>query len=337
MSKQITALLLQKQVNNMPKNRRQQYLIDCLRSQGFVLEEIPIMPISSIEHDTCKVCQSNSLIRSNHETICQQCGATDTSISSNPFKTYKQDINFSKGTFIEPGTTFVSIMKDGKQVLRDLSKVNTWISNDPEEIKMNNNMKKINEVLETLSSSYNPVLFEQVRLQVLAMWYNILILKPNIRGNEKKALSVWSIYYPMVFNNLKINLQKLASMFDIQIGEVYSYNFVLKDIFSYTSFEKYISIPVGTVINIEIPEEIKRKYNMIIKSNLKDYLSSPLKDKEIAGIIYYIAKQLNNRTFTLIFLSEKYGISSVLIASVYKQIELYYSKNPTEKSKIFQI
>lgn len=335
MSKQITALLLQRQVNKMPRKQRQPYLIDCLRRQGLILEEIPVMPISSVKHDTCKICQSNSIIRSNHEIICQQCGATDTSISSNPFKTYKQDINFSKGTFIEPGTTFVSVIKDGKQVLRDLSKVNTWISNDPEEMKMNNNMKKINEVLETLSSGYNPVLFDQVKIQVLAMWYNILILKPDIRGNEKKALSVWSIYYPMVFNNLKINLQKLGSMFDIQIGEVYSYNFVIKDIFKNTNFEKYISIPVGTVVDIEIPQEIKRKYNMIIKSNFKDYLSSPLKDKETAGLIYYIAKQLNNNTFTLIFLSEKYGLSPVLIASVYKQIDSYYNKNPNERAKIF--
>jgi hypothetical protein len=335
MSKQIAALLLLKKVKKMAVKERNPYLIACLRRQGFVLEEIPIMPISPPEHDTCKICQSNSIIRSNHENICQQCGATDISISSNPFKTYKQDINFSKGSFIEPGSTFVNVIKDGKQVLRDLSKVNTWVSNDPDEIKMNNNMKKINEILETLSSSYNPVLFEQVKLQVLAMWYNILILKPDIRGNEKKALSVWSIYYPMVFNNLKISLQKLGSMFDIQIGEVYSYNFVIKDIFKNTPFQKYISIPVGTIVDIEIPEEIKRKYNLIIKSDLKNYLSSPLKDKEIAGIIYYIAKQLDIRAFTLIFLSEKYGISSVLIASVYKQIELYYKKNPNERAKIF--
>ena len=94
---------------------------------------------------------------------------------------------------------------------------------------------------------------------------------------------------------------------------------------------------MGTVVDIEIPQEIKRKYNMIIKSNFKDYLSSPLKDKETAGIIYYIAKQLDKKNFTLIFLSEKYGLSSVLIASVYKKIESYYKKNPSERAKIFQM
>ena len=292
------------------------------------------MPISLVEHDTCRLCNSSSLIRSNYEIICQQCGATDTSLTSNPFKTYKQDINFSKGTFIEPGTTFVTVVKDGREVQRDLSKVNTWISRDPEETKMNNNMKKVNEVLEILSTDYNPYIFDQVKIQILSMWYNILMLKPNIRGKEKQALAVWSIYYPMVYNDLKINIQKLVSIFGIQIGEAYSYNFVLKDIFNDTPFEKYISIPVGTVSDIEIPDKITKKLDKI-KRDLKSYLSSPLKDKELYGIIYYIAKQINDRKFTLVFLSEKSGLSTVLISSEASKIEKFYNQNLGLKSRIF--
>ncbi len=336
MSKQITIMLLRNLLSKMQKNKRKPYLINCLDRQGLIIKEIPVLPIPKVEHDICKVCQSSSIIRSNHELICQQCGATQMSVSSNPFKTYNQGINITKGTFIEPGTTFVTVIKDGKEVKRDLSQVNTWISNDPEETKMNNNMKIIYDKLDIISSGNNQVVFDKVKLEIFAMWYNILKIKPDIRGDEKKALAAWSVYYPMVYNNLKINIEKLSSIFVIPVGTMHSYNFVLKDVFKGTSFEKYISIPVGTVVNIEIPEEIKRKYNIII-SNLKDYLSSPLEDKEIAGIIYYIAKQINNRTFTLIFLSGKYKVSSVTISAEARKIENFYDKNPGLKSRIFQM
>ena len=123
-------------------------------------------------------------------------------------------------------------------------------------------------------------------------------------------------------------------MFDIQIGEAYSYNFILKDIFNGTGFEKYISIPIGSASDIDIPEGITKKLNKI-KRDLKDYLSSPLKDKELYGIIYYIAKQINDKKFTLVYLSEKSGLSTVLISAEASKIATFYKKNPTLLSKIF--
>lgn len=335
MSKQLTALLLKKKVDNIKNIKdRKQYLINCLDKQGFIKEEIKTEPISFVSHDTCKLCKSSSLIYSNHEKICQECGAAEASVDISPFKTYKQDINFAKGTFIEPGTAIVTIMKDGKEVKRDLSKLNTWLTTDPEELRISNNIKKMNEILDTLSGNYNPNVFERTRGEIISMWVNIIKIKPDTRGKEKQALALWSIYYPMVYNKLKINIQKLVSMFDIQIGEAYSYNFIIKDIFNGTSFEKYISIPIGTTSDIEIPEGITKRLNKI-KRDLKDYLSNPLKDKEMYGIIYYIAKQLNDKKFTLVYLSEKSGLSSVLISAEANKIQAFYNKNPALKNKIF--
>ena len=225
-------------------------------------------------------------------------------------------------------------MKDGKEVKRDLSKMNTWSNSDPEELKMSNNLKKMNEILDGLSSKYNPVIFDRVRNEILSMWYNVIKIKPDVRGKEKQALALWCIYYPMVYNKLHINIQKLVSMFDIQIGEAYSYNFILKDIFNGTGFEKYISIPIGSSSDIEIPDGITKKLNKI-KRDLKDYLSSPLKDKELYGIIYYIAKQINDKKFTLVYLSEKSGLSTVLISAEASKIATFYKKNPALLSKIF--
>ena len=101
-----------------------------------------------------------------------------------------------------------------------------------------------------------------------------------------------------------------------------------------TGFEKYISIPIGSSSDIEIPEGITKKLNKI-KRDLKDYLSSPLKDKELYGIIYYIAKQINDKKFTLVYLSEKSGLSTVLISAEASKIATFYKKNPTLMSKIF--
>ena len=44
------------------------------------------------------------------------------------------------------------------------------------------------------------------------MLYNILTIKPDTRGKEKQALIIWCIYYPMVYNKLPINIQKLVSI-----------------------------------------------------------------------------------------------------------------------------
>lgn len=330
MSKQITALLLQRKVEKLKNvDARKNYLISCLKLQGFIKEEIQNefqnVPVSS---SICKICNSGNLIRTNHEEICQQCGATESRPDINPFRTFKQDINFSKSSFIEPGTLIIDVMKDGNRVRRDLSNLNTWLTSDPEEQRIAKGLKKLEESLETLSSQFNPMRFENVKKIIQAMWYNALIVYKDMRGKQRIAILIWCIYYPLVYNDMKINIQKLVSMFDIQIGELYSYNFMMKDIFSKTSYEKYISLPIGTTSDIEIPEIISRRIS-IAKRNLKDYLSNPLKDKELYGLIYYISKNINYKQFTLAYLAEKSGLSTVLISSFASRIETFYKKNPS--------
>ena len=104
-------------------------------------------------------------------------------------------------------------------------------------------------------------------------------------------------------------------------------------------FEKYISIPIGSVSDIQIPEGISKRLNKI-KRDLKEYLSDPLKDKELYGIIYYIAKNVNDKNvndkkFTLLYLSQKSGLSTVLISSESNKIESFYNKNKSMKEKLF--
>ena len=338
MSKELTAFLLKSKVDKIKNIReRRQYLIDCLDKQGFIREEIKTKPISFTQHDTCRMCNSSSFIYNNHEKICQECGATEDSVSLNTWKTYKQDLNLSKGTFIEPGTTIVTITnEDGNQVKRDLAKIATWLNVDKEELKMSTNLRAMNDVLDTLSGKYkdNAVTFDRIKNEILSMWFNVIKIKPDIRGKEKRALLIWCIYYPLVYNKLQVNIQQLTSIINITIGEAYVYNVIMKDIFKDTTFEKYVSIPIGSTSDIQIPEEITKKLKKI-KRDLKGYLGSPLKDKELYGIIYYIAKQIKNKTFTLVYLSKKSGLSTVLISSESNKIENFYNKNPSMKNNIF--
>lgn len=329
MSREITALLLKKKVDTL-KNPRE-YLINCLKNQGFIKEEI-VTPVIT-EHSTCKLCSSSDFVFTSHERICNKCGATEMSVSDSDFKTYKQNIDFTKGTFIEPGTTIVKVIKNGVEVTRDLAKTNTFISQDPEEKRLKINIDSVNSILDTIASSYEPMAFDRLRGEIISLWYNVLIIKPDVRGNERKALMAWSVYYPIAYRGLNINIQKLASIIQVQVGEIYSYNFLMKDIFKDTAFEKYISVQTGNTLSIDLSPKYVSKVKLI-KKDLKDYLSNPIKTKEELGIIYYISKLLNDKEYTLMSLAEKSNLSTNVISSESLKIEKFYNKNVAKRNKL---
>ena len=280
MSKQLTALLLQRSISGKSRDEQKDYLLDCLKKQGIITDTVSELQEESKLPDMCEICNSSDIIYSNHEKICNKCGIAKTDLNINPYKTFKQDINFSKGTFIEPGTLVINVMKDGKMVSRDLSKVNTWLSTDLEEQRIANGLKNLNETLDKLRVSYNPILFERVEKKIISMWYNVLVSNKTLMGKERKALLALVIYYPMVFNNLNVSIQRIASITDTFIGDIYSYNFRLKDIFKGTSFDKYVSLPIGSNSDIALPQKIQAKIK-IVKRDMKAYIKDPLKDKQL--------------------------------------------------------
>lgn len=329
MSKEITALLLKKKLDSV-KNPRE-YLINCLKNQGIIKEEIVTPTIT--EHSTCKLCSSSDFIFTSHERICNKCGATDMSVSDSDFKTYKQNIDFTKGSFIEPGTTLVRVIKNGVEVTRDLAKTNTFISQDPEEKKLKINIDSMNAIMDSIAQNYEPITFDRIRGEVLSLWYNTLLIKPDIRGNERKALLAWSVYYPIAYRGLNINIQRLASIIQVQVGEIYSYNFIMKDIFKGTSFEKYITVQTGNTLSIDLSPKYISKIKLV-KKDLKDYLSNPVKTKEELGIIYYISKILNDKEYTLVSLADKSNLSTNVISSEALKIERFYNKNVAKRTKL---
>lgn len=333
MSKQLTALLLQKSISGKSTAAQKEYLLDCLKKQGIVTDPVSFIPLDDTTTDICQICNSSDIIYSNHEKICNKCGITETDITVNPYKTFKQDINFSKGTFIEPGTLVVNVMKDGKMVSRDLSKVNTWISTDLEDQRLATGLKKLSEVLDKLRVYYNPMLFDRVEKEIISMWYNVLVSNKTLSGKEKRALLAWIIYYPMVYNNLNVSIQRISSITDTFIGDIYSYNFRLKDLFKGTSFEKYISVPIGSSSDIELPQKIQDKIKTV-KRDMKNYLKDPLKDKQLYGLIYFITKN-TEKIFTLADLASKSSLSTVTIINESKKYDQFYKTNPVLRQKLF--
>lgn len=330
MSKELTALLLKRKIDGI-KNPKE-YLINCLKNQGFIKEEDIFY--KKIDYDTCQLCKKSNFIFNSNEKICNECGLSQGSISSNLYKTYKQNIDFSKGSFIEPGTTIVKVIKNGVEVTRDLAKTNTFISQDPEDKKIKSNLDSIISVLEIISKDFNPIIFERVQDEILSLWFNLLSIKPDIRGREKLSLMSWSIYYPIVYNGLKINLQKISTIIGVPTGEVYAYNFIMKDIFKNTSFEKYISINVGANVSIELDENYINKTKQI-KRDLKDYLSNPIKVKEEIAIIYYLSKIFNDKKYNLKTLADKIDVSKTIISSESSKIERFYNKNIEKRNRLF--
>lgn len=220
MSKQLTALLLQKSISGKSRDEQKEYLLECLKKQGIITESVVDLQEEDKLPDICELCNSSDIIYSNHEKICNKCGVSKTDINVNPFKTFKQDINFSTGTFIEPGTLVINVMKDGKMVSRDLSKVNTWMSTDAEDQRIANGLKNLNEILDKLRVFYNPVSFERVEKEIISMWYNVLISNKTLIGKERRALLAWVIYYPMIYNNLNVSIQRISSITDTFIGDI---------------------------------------------------------------------------------------------------------------------
>ena len=165
------------------------------------------------------------------------------------------------------------------------------------------------------------------------MWINIITNSTNLKGKAKKALLIWSIYYPLAYNKVSINIQRLTTVLDITIGELYSYNFLMKEIFKDTSYYKYITVTTGENLNIELDKEFQNKIK-VVQKDVKDYLSDPIKKKELIGIIYFLSNKIFNKKYNLIFLSEKSGISPNIISAESGKIESFYKVNKVLEDKL---
>jgi hypothetical protein len=344
MSKDLTGLLLLQKLNEKfkgSKTRISKFLIDCIRFHGHIKEDTDINMDTAgekFEHSSelCKLCNSSDFVINNFEKSCRECGAVAQTTGINPFATFKVDINFNRGTIIPPGEIFVKISKDGKQYNVDLSKINTWLNSDPEEKKFFENLNLINKYLDSLESRYNTPeltkLFEDARKVALTMWYNVINSKEDMYGLEKKSAMVWCIFYIFTYYKLNVNMPTLAKLFDLTTGTIYSFKYIIDEIFKNSAYAKYIpNQKIGNAM--EIPKIIEDKLKLVLR-DLKTRLSNPPTDKEICGIIDFLSKELKEKTVSLQYLSEKSGASTMSIIKISQEVKKFYNENPLLKRNI---
>ena len=140
MSKQLTALLLQKSISGKSVEEQRNFLINCLLKQGFIKDEDD-KNIEEVSDQLCKVCNSDEFISTNHEEICKKCGTTRTNININPNKTFKQDINFANKYNIK--NIMLPYFKTLKEVNLFFNSFHDNLSNNDIKINKLNNSNRI--------------------------------------------------------------------------------------------------------------------------------------------------------------------------------------------------
>lgn len=337
MSKGLTGLLLEQKLNEKFKKNKSQinkFLINCIRFHGRIKEDTEIEESRKHSEQMCQLCNTSNFVINNFEKTCKDCGNVVQS-DLNPFKSFKVDFNFNRGTIIPPGEVFVKINKDGKQFNVDLSKISTWLNTDPDEKKFFDNLNLINKYLDALESNYNRAdlskTFDDARKVAITMWYNIINNKTDMNGFEKKSVIAWCIFYILSYYKLNINIPTLAKLLDLTTGTIYSFKYIIDEIFKNSIYLKYI--PNQKEKTIEMPKKIEDKLKFVIR-DLKTKLTDPPTEQEICGIIDFLAKELKEKTITLQYLSEKSGASTVSILKISQLIKRFYEENPLLKRNI---
>jgi len=333
MSREIYSLLLQQKMNDFKtENKKKKYLINCIDQHGAYkgADQKILSQVVQNFNDICVACKSSSFVFTSHEKICNECGVT-TQYTKPKFDPMSSNLG---GSFIQPGTLMVPITKNGKKVMVDLSTISSWLDVPPEEQNLVRTSKEIMDVLDNIRNPNGTPLQDSIVREIMAIWYNIIQYDPDIKGVQRKSLQVLSVYYGLTHNNFKISLQKIAAMFGVNSGDVFSNNALIKKIFNNTGYEKYITLKIGEFCKVEIDPSIKGRLE-IMKLDLAKYLHTPLTVKEYTGMIYYINKQLKNRDVTLRSLAENCTLSENTIRNSSSTYEIFYKNNNNLYKRLF--
>ena len=124
----------------------------------------------------------------------------------------------------------------------------------------------------------------------------------------------------------------MAKIFDITTGTIYSFKYIIEEIFKESVYIKYIP-DQSLSKKIEIPKIIEYRIKFVLR-DLKSKLSDPPTEPEICGIIDFLAKEFKEKTITLQYLSEKSGASTTSIIKNSQEVKKFYAANPLLKKNI---
>ena len=319
MSKEITIQLLKLHVNKITDNKlKKKFLLNCIEKHGLIKKEEEDKTLHDKFEDFCRVCKNNSKVIKNNTEVCEICGTVlDESI--NPYKTFKQNLNTGKlGSFISP---------DGTN--RDLSRVNTWVNTSPEEKKLQQDLTYIINKIDSLESEYmyNPEIFDKIRQEIIEMWYLKIIKTDNIRGDEKKSLAALIIYSVIIYNGLKITIERLSRQLGVDVGSISSELPKLKELFNDTKYAQYVNIRLKSDIDLKLTPFLIRELDLV-KRSIRNAGMPPPGDNGIYGIIYAISKKASKKdpfynNYNLPYLYNKTGVSTTTISRESKKYEKF--------------
>ena len=319
MSKEITIQLLKLHVNKITDNKlKKKFLLNCIEKHGLIKKEEEDETLHDKFEDFCRVCKNNSKVIKNNTEVCEICGTVlDESI--NPYKTFKQNLNTGKlGSFISP---------DGTN--RDLSRVNTWVNTSPEEKKLQQDLTYILNKIDSLESEYmyNPEIFDKIRQEIIEMWYLKIIKTDNIRGDKKKSLAALIIYSVIIYNGLKITIERLSRQLEVDVGSISSELPKLKELFNDTKYAQYVNIRLKRDIDLKLTPFLIRELDLV-KRSIKNAGIPPPGDNGIYGIVYAISKKASKKdpfynNYNLPYLYNKTGVSTTTISRESKRYEKF--------------
>jgi len=319
MSKEITIQLLKLHVNKITDNKlKKKFLLNCIEKHGLIKKEEEDKTLHDKFEDFCRVCKNNSKVIKNNTEVCEICGTVlDESI--NPYKTFKQNLNTGKlGSFISP---------DGTN--RDLSRVNTWVNTSPEEKKLQQDLTYIINKIDSLESEYmyNPEIFDKIRQEIIEMWYLKIIKTDNIRGDEKKSLAALIIYSVIIYNGLKITIERLSRQLGVDVGSISSELSKFKELFNNTKYAQYVNIKLKSDIDLKLTPFLIRELDLV-KRSIRNAGMPPPGDNGIYGIIYAISKKASKKdpfynNYNLPYLYNKTGVSTTTISRESKKYEKF--------------
>jgi len=319
MSKEITIQLLKLHVNKITDDKlKRKFLLNCIEKHNLIKKEEENKTLHDKFEDFCRVCKSNSKVIKHNTEVCEICGTVlDESI--NPYKTFKQNLNTGKlGSFISP---------DGTN--RDLSRVNTWVNTSPEEKKLQQDLTYILNKIDSLESEYmyNPEIFDKIKQEIIEMWFLMIIKTDDIRGNHRKSLAALIIYSVIIYNGLKITIQRLSRKFEVDVGSISSVLPKLKKIFINTKYDQYTNIRLKSDIDLKLTPFLIRELDLV-KRSIRNAGMPPPGDNGIYGIVYAISKKASKKdplynNYNLPYLYNKTGVSTTTISRESKKYEKF--------------
>ena len=328
---QATKLLLEKKVRSLPKSKRKDFLINCIQKNNVIKIDndesldLQTQTISVDKSSFCQICNKYNFIRDNYSETCQSCGFERKIMGNNK--------TFEKIEYIKPGSNLVKIYKDSKKITVDLNKIDQWMQDtDP----LAKDTQKILENLNIIFQSKGIDLPNNVKNNAVSLWYNFNSLYSIYNGSLKKfynkrAIMTLCVYYSCIMHGYTVSLEQLSILFTVNVSDIYTTNTLIKEIFKDTEYYKYMNLHDNKLCEIKLSPKNKLILKKI-EEDLKKYFPnfpSPIQNKELAGIVYFITNKINPVIkFTLKDLEEKCNISTTSISTISKSIEKFYKNNP---------